>query len=287
MTVPANDSRPATTSAHQAPRVFLQPKKQAIDSWWAKYLVPAVLPILILIGYSAYSAQAATPYFPTIPEIWSASRDLWFGDGFSRHIVPSLSNLFIGYFIGLLLGLTAGVILGLYRGFREAWSPVIYFGLTLPPVALLPIFLIVFGVGSTMQRAVIALSVFFITVINTTDGVRNTDPVLFDLTAVYRVPRWRVILQVVLPAASAHILAAARVGLAAALLVMVVGEMVGASRGIGAVTLLAQQEFSYDRMWAGIALLALLGIVLNLGFLALERRLLQLLGVGDATPKGV
>lgn len=279
----------APVSSGQAPKSTPKPvvKRRSVDSWWARWIVPAVLPILIVTAYAVYAEQAANPYFPTIPRILDAAGTLWIGDGFTRHVVPSLSNLFIGYFAGLVIGLAAGVLLGLHDGIRQAWSPVVYFGLTLPPVALLPIFLIVFGIGSTMQRAVIALSVFFIVVINTADGVRTTDPVLFDVSAVYRVPRWRIITQFVLPAASAHILAAARVGLAAALLVMVVGEMVGASRGIGAVTLLAQQEFAYDRMWAGIALLAALGVVLNLGFLAIERRLLHILGVDDATPKGV
>ncbi|MDK9672212.1 ABC transporter permease [Propionibacterium freudenreichii] len=241
------------------------------DRRWARYLVPVLVPALLVAIYQLISGSS--PYLPGIGEIAAASRQMWTGAGFSANVVPSLTNLAVGYLAGLVLGLAVGVALGRAVVLRELLAPVIAFGLNLPGVAMLPVFLIAFGIGPRMQQGVIAFAVFFVVVINTTAGVRNTEPLLVDMARVYRLPRWRRICQVILPAASVSVLAGARVGLSAALLVMVVGEMVGASNGIGAQTLLAQQNFDYAQMWAGIVLLAALGIVLNLGFLAAERRL--------------
>lgn len=250
----------------------------AVDRWWARLFVPAVVPVLLLIGYQAVASSGQNPYFPILPKIAGAAGELWFGAGLSRDVLPSLGNLLIGYATGLLLGVALGVLLGRVPMARRVVAPLVAFGLTLPTVALLPLFLIAFGIGAAMQQAVIAFAVFFVAVINTADGIRGTDPVLLDYARVYRLTRWRRIGLVIIPAAAPSILAAARVGLSAGLLVMVVGEMVGASHGIGAVTLLAQQDFAYDRMWAGIVLVGLLGIAINVGFLPLERRLAGRLG---------
>ncbi len=250
----------------------------AVDRWWARLFVPAVVPVLVVIAYQALASSGENPYFPPLQEIISAAGELWFGPGLTRDVLPSLWNLAVGYSTGLLLGVALGLLLGRVEVARRILAPLVAFGLTLPTVALLPLFLIAFGIGAAMQQAVIAFAVFFIAVVNTTDGIRDTDPVLLDYSRVYRLNRWRRIALVIVPAAAPNILAAARVGLSAGLLVMVVGEMVGASHGIGAVTLLAQQDFAYDQMWAGIVLLGLLGIAINVGFLALERRLAGRLG---------
>ncbi|MGC3995007.1 MAG: ABC transporter permease subunit [Propionicimonas sp.] len=262
------------------------PRTPVVDRLWARVLVPLVVPALALAGYQAVATSGRNPYFPPLGTIAAAANELWFGEGLTRDVLPSLANLAVGYVSGLTLGLVVGLVLGRVPVARAIIQPLVSFGLTLPTVALLPVFLIVFGVGAQMQQAVIALSVFFVAVINTADGVRSTDPVLLDLVRVYRIPRLRRTFQVIVPAASTHILAAARVGLSSALLVMVVGEMVGASHGIGAVTLLAQQEFAYARMWAGIVLLAGLGVLFNLGFMAVERRLTARLGLPLASPGG-
>lgn len=258
-----------------------------VDRRAVRWLAPLLLPALALAGYQQLATTGATPYFPTLSDIATAASQLWFGEGFVRDVLPSLTNLAIGYVAGVILGVSLGLLLGRLPALGTAVQPVIAFGLTMPAVALLPVFLIVFGIGAQMQQAVITMSVFFVMVVNTTDGVRRTDPVLLDLARVYQLPRWRRTLQLVLPAAANQVLAGARVGLSAALLIMVVGEMVGASNGIGAVTLLAQQDFAYPRMWAGIVLLAALGVVLNLGFVAVERRLSARLSLTLADTEGV
>jgi ABC-type nitrate/sulfonate/bicarbonate transport system permease component len=241
-----------------------------------------VLPVLMIVGYQWWSGLAANPYFPTIPVMLESFRETWVGSGFTQHVVPSLANLARGYLIGLALGILAGVALGRLPLVRQAVNPLISFVLTVPTVALLPLFLIVFGIGPQLQVGVIVFAVFFYVLVTTADAIRGIEPVLLDVAAIYRVRSWRRLLFILLPAAIPQILSAARVTLSLGVLVMVVSEMVGASRGIGAVTLLAQQSFAYKQMWAGMLLLAILGIGLNSLLSFAERRLL--VGAGYVVP---
>lgn len=238
-------------------------------------------PVLLVVGYQRWAAQADDPYFPTVPEIVSAFREMWVGEGFTNHVVPSLWNLGRGYALGLALGIGCGLLIGLHDRLGRVVAPIVAFCLTLPAVAVLPMFIIVLGIGSSLQVGIIVFAVFFTVLVNTADGVRAMDPGLHDVARSFGIAGARRTLAIVLPAAGPQILAAARTSVSVSLLVMVVSELVGASRGIGAATLLAQQDFQYARMWAGMVLLAVLGYVLNALFAVVERPLLRRLGVAS------
>jgi sulfonate transport system permease protein len=231
----------------------------------------AILPAALVVGYQLWAARAQNPFFPTLGEIAAEFRATWVGPGFTEHVLPSLTNLTGGYLIGLLAGVAGGVLLGRVRVLRGLLSPLVGFALTLPAVALLPIFVVALGIGSTMQVGVIVFSVFFLVLVNTTAGMRTVDAAVIDVGRAYRIGPVRRLLLLLLPAAAPYVVAAARSSLSVAVLVMVVSEMIGAPRGIGAVTLLSQQEFQYSRMWAGMVLLALLGYLLNAALALVER----------------
>lgn len=233
-----------------------------------------VLPVGLLVGYNLWATAAGNPYFPPLERMLSAFAETWGGEGFTRHVVPSLWNLAQGYVLGVVLGVLVGVAIGRMPRLRAALDPVVYFIMTIPAVALLPVFLIFFGVSSRLQVGMILTSVFFYVLITTANAIRGLEPMLIDTCSVFRINGWRRILLVYIPAAVPEIISAARVTLSIAVLVMVVSEMSGASRGIGAVTLLAQQSFAYDTMWAGMLLLAAIGISLNVLFAGGERRVL-------------
>lgn len=245
-----------------------------------------ILPVAIVVAYQWWSANAHNPYFPTIPEMLVAFRDTWIGDGFVDDVLPSLANLARGYALGLALGILAGVALGRLPIVRRAANPVVAFFLTLPAVALLPVFVLVFGIGTQLQVGIIAFAVFFYVLVTTADAIRTMEPVLLDVAASFHIRGRRRLLFVLLPSAVPQILSAARVTLSIGILVMVVSEMVGSSRGIGAVTLLAQQDFNYRQMWAGMLLLAVLGIGLNALFSLGERWLLRHAGYIAPNAKG-
>lgn len=244
-----------------------------------------ILPVALLLAYQLYAMSANNLYIPTIPEIISSFVETWGGEGITDHVVPSLTNLARGYFLGLAAGIAFGVLLGRLALVRKAVNPIVSFMLTIPPVALLPLLLMVLGVGPQLQVATIFIAVFFYVLVSTADGVSDVEPTLIDVARIYRVRNWRNFFLILIPAALPSILSAARVTLSLGILVMVVSEMVGSSRGIGAVTLLSQQQFQYDQMWAGMVLLALLGILLNAIFLLFERLFLASLHLAPNNTK--
>ncbi|WP_161958455.1 ABC transporter permease [Ornithinimicrobium cavernae] len=234
---------------------------------------------MLVLGYHLWASAGQSPFFPPVDQILEAFITTWTGEGFRTHVLPSLTNLAIGYLGGVALGIVGGVVLAQSRFVRTAVAPVIAFLLALPAVALVPLFITVVGIGPSMQRGVIAFAATLYVLVNTTDGLVKVDEGLLDMGAVFRVGPLRRIVLIQLPSIAPRLLGAGRAALSLCVLIMVVSEMVGASVGIGAVTLLAQQSFQYRTMWAGMVIVALIGVVLNALYGALERPVLARSGL--------
>lgn len=234
-----------------------------------------ILPLALFAAWWVWSVTAGQMYFPPLPEILGAFGRTWFGAGFLDHVVPSLRNFAVGY----LLASAAGVLIGIAVG-RSAWlrwllGPVIEYARSLPPPALLPFFILILGIGPEMQVGIIAFGVFFVVLLNAIDGASGVEPTLLEVAAVYRIPRWYRFTRIILPAASPQIVAGLHTGTSLAVILMVVSEMVAATRGIGFFTLQAQQNFAFADMWSGMLLLAIIGVAVNLLFVwAVERPIL-------------
>ncbi|MDO9486255.1 MAG: ABC transporter permease subunit [Actinomycetota bacterium] len=228
----------------------------------------------LVLAYQWWSSSNQDPFFPTIPVMFDEFTQAWIGEGFTQNVLPSLTNLALGYLSGLILGVLGGIALGRIRFLRRASEPVVGFILTIPAIALLPLFLIFLGIGQQLQIGIIVFSVFFIVLVMTTYAVVGIESVLLDVCNIYRIHGLTRLTRVLFPAVIPQVLSAARITLSISVLVMVVSEMIGASNGIGATILLAQQSFDYGQMWAGMLLLAVLGISLNLLFTIGERTLL-------------
>jgi ABC-type nitrate/sulfonate/bicarbonate transport system permease component len=168
-----------------------------------------------------------------------------------------------------------GVILGRNAVLRAFFAPIINFFRSLPSPALIPIVLAIFGLGNSMSIALIAIGAVWPTLLNTIDGVRSVDTQLRDMSRSYRLSRSQVITQVVLPSAGPQIVAGYRISLQISIILIVVSEMVGATRGLGYFVLESQQLFQVAQTWAGTIMLGLLGYLLTSVFVIVERRVLR------------
>ena len=233
------------------------------------------LPVLALAGWWVWSAGAAEPFFPPLGDILQRFREMWLFDQLVTDVLPSLRNMGVGFAISTVAGIAVGMVLARVRLLREALEPLMHFVRATPGVALVPIFILLLGFGSTMKISIIATAAVFPTIIATMDGVRSADPVLLDISRAYQLSRRQRITQVLLPAAGPQIFAGLQVSLQVAFVVMIASEMLGSTEGIGALTLLAQQSFAVTDMWSGIVLLGLLGYLVNLLFLLVRGRVLH------------
>jgi ABC-type nitrate/sulfonate/bicarbonate transport system permease component len=221
------------------------------------------LPALLAAAWWFGSAQFHSIYFPSLSVIMVQFRKLWLFDHVWIDIMPSLEHLAVGYGIVLVVGVGLGIVLGLARKVDDAVWPVLEFARAMPGVAVLPLFMILFGIGTTMKVVLIAFGTFWPVLLNTIDGIRSVEPLLHDVAASFKLTFWQRLRYIILPAASPQIFAGARVALSIGIILILVSEMVGADRGIGYFVRSSERSFAIPEMWSGLIALGILGYVLN------------------------
>lgn len=230
---------------------------------------------VLFLAWWLWSTGSKSLYFPPLSSILKAVWDQWVTGPARAELSSSLEHLLVGYGIAAVAGIGLGAALWSLRYAREATAPYLYFLYVLPAPVLVPAALTLFGIGFTMKVVLIAFAALWPTLLNTLDGMRGVDAVKLDTSKVLGLSRARNVFQVVMPAASPQIVAGLRNSLQVAIILMVVSEWEASSDGIGYYLSNAQQSFDYTGMWSGIIVLAIIGIVANLLFVAAENRALH------------
>jgi ABC-type nitrate/sulfonate/bicarbonate transport system permease component len=203
-------------------------------------------------------------------EEWVANPAAW-----SASLAPSVARLLGGWLAAVVAGIGVGLVIGLSSRAREYVSPLIHFLRAIPPPALLPLFLVLLGIGDAMKVTMIAFGVVWPILLNTADGVASVEPQLRDTARAYRIGRRDELLRIILPAAAPRIFAGLRVSLSIAVILMVISELVATVNGVGFELVQAQRSFRTLDVWAIIVLLGIIGYALN-GLLGLvEKRVLR------------
>lgn len=240
--------------------------------------------VCAVLVWEILTQLSRSPFFKPPSEIAVGAVDLWFdgtlsdpvlGDTVFSDILPSLGRLLLGWLLAAAVGIVVGIALGRSRIAMDFVGPMLAFARSIPPVLLLPFFLVIFGIGATEQVAAIIFSALWPILLNAVDGARSVDDVKIDTVRSFRITKLQWSTRVVLPAALPKIFAGLRVSLSLCLVLMVISEMVGATNGIGYRLVYAQREFNFTPMWAWIVLLGILGYGLNTLLLAGEHRVLS------------
>jgi NitT/TauT family transport system permease protein len=196
------------------------------------------------------------------------SGELW------GHLAASLQRLAIGWLIGTLAGLALGFAVGLSSLARSPGMAIVNALFPIPKIALVPLFIIWFGIGEGSKIVTLAFGVFFPTVINTMAGVDGVPRNLIRMGQSFGLSRGAIIRKIVLPGALPAILSGFRITTATAIILLVAAEMIGADRGIGAFVLSAGNLYDTDNLLAGIAVLSAMGLAVSWAIGRLERWLL-------------
>lgn len=233
------------------------------------------LPILLIAAWWFLSSGTTSFYFPALENIATSFRELWIFDHTVSDLLPSLRNVLMGFGLAVLVGVSFGLVLGSMPRFLDAVEPVLEFFRALPGVAILPVAILVLGLGDSMRVFVIALGAVWPVIINTMAAVRGIDPTVRDVEDAFALGRASRYFRVRLPAALPQILSGARVALYIAIALVVVSEMQGAAYGIGRFVLTAQRNWAVLDMWSGMVVIGLAGYLLSISFRGLERFLLR------------
>lgn len=191
-----------------------------------------------------------------------------------KHLVPSLTRLVVGAALGASIGISVGILIGLFSYVRAGLVPLVAAIFPIPKIALLPLFVIWFGIDEGSKYALIAFGTFTPTVVATYGAVDNVDRTLIRMGQSFGLSWFSIVRKIVLPGASPGILSGLRISLAIAIILLVAAEMLGAEYGIGAYILEAGALYDLERLFVGVLILSFLGILLNTIINFIERRML-------------
>ena len=222
-----------------------------------------LLVFIVLIAFWELGARAGwiSPLvLPAPSEAFAAMSELAVSGDLWKHVSASVQRLIVGWTAGTALGLIVGVAIGLFSVARAGLSPLVSAIFPIPKIALLPLFVIWFGIGEGSKVATILFGTFFPTVIAVYGGVDNVDRNLIRMGQSFGLSWSSIVRKIILPGALPAILSGARISASIAIILLVAAEMIGAEYGIGAYVLLAGSLMATDQLIAGVAMLSILGL---------------------------
>ncbi|MGE0310520.1 MAG: ABC transporter permease [Lautropia sp.] len=190
-------------------------------------------------------------------------------------ILMSVQRVFFGVLFGIALAVPVGFLIGWYRGVRAFLDPLINFFRALPPLALIPLVIVYFGIDEPAKIVILFYASFFSGVIVMYEGVAQISPIFVRVSRTLGASDWEIFSRVIVPLATPHILTALRVSLGVAWATLVASELVAAQQGLGALIQSAGSFFQLDVIYVGIICIGFIALSMDLALRAVSRRLLR------------
>jgi NitT/TauT family transport system permease protein len=233
---------------------------------------------VLLIAFAEWGTRSGWISALTLPrpsDVLATFVELWQSGALMKHLLPSLSRLAVGATAGAITGIAVGVMIGLFAFARAGLVPLVAAIFPIPKIALLPLFVIWFGIDEASKYALIAFGTFTPTVVATYAAVDNVDRTLIRMGQSFGLSWWSIVRKIVLPGAMPGILSGLRISLTIAIILLVAAEMLGAQYGVGAYILEAGSLYDLERLFAGVVILSVLGVGVSSVIGVLERRVLR------------
>jgi len=233
----------------------------------------ASMTLFLVFWETAVALQWVNPLFTSSPSRVVIAAYEMFADGsIIEHIEVSAYEFLLGYGLAIVIGVPLGILMGWYSRIDAVLEPFVSALYATPRIALLPLILIWLGIGIASKIAIVFLGAVFPILVNTVTGVRTVEADFIKVARSYGCNDRQMFLTVVLPSSVPMLLAGLRLGLGHALVGIVVGEMYGATKGLGFLIATAGARFQTDQVMVGIILIAGAGMALTELLRAIERR---------------
>ncbi|MFD4137766.1 ABC transporter permease [Streptomyces sp. NPDC058572] len=211
-------------------------------------------------------------FLPPFSEVavawWQLLRDGQLGE----HTWASLGRSFTGFGLAVAFAVPLGLLIGWYRPLADFLEPLLEVFRNTAALALLPVFVLLLGIGETSKVSIVLYACTWPILLNTISAVRTVDPTLLRLARSMDLPAPRIFQKVILPASVPTVFTGIRLAGAGAILVLVAAEMVGAKAGLGYLVNASQFNFAIPEMYAGIITISAIGVAFNQLLVAIERR---------------
>ena len=234
-------------------------------------------PVVLVLAWEALSRAGAIPagVIAAPSAILATAWDLTRTGELPENLLVSLARVAAGFGIGAVLGAALALVAGLSRLGEDIADAPMQMLRTLPHLALVPLFILWFGIGELPKVALVALGAAFPVYLNLFAGLRGVDPKLIEAARVFGLGRMALIRQVMLPGALPSLLVGLRYALGVSWLTLVVAEQIAASAGIGHLINDARDFLRTDIIVVGLLVYALLGLGADALVRAVERRALR------------
>lgn len=235
------------------------------------------LPVIILAIWQGLSdfGFIKPMLLPPPSKVGATMWELTVSGALIHHLAISLLRVLEGFAIAVLIGLPLGIGIGLSRTLDRATDLIIQLIKPIPPIAWIPLAILWFGIGEGGKVFIIFLGAIFPVLVNTVDGIRQTDHRFVELARVLEVTRPRFIFRVVLPGALPSIMTGLRVGLMVAWICVVAAELIAATGGLGYLIMDARQLMQTDQVLVGMLSIGAMGKLLDVILKAAEHRLIR------------
>jgi ABC-type nitrate/sulfonate/bicarbonate transport system permease component len=233
--------------------------------------VASPLALLLVWELCARFGLIDTRFFPAPSSVLSTLIDMLRSGELLTHTGISMQRLAYGTLLGAVPALVLGIAMGLNRSIRALFDPLIAATYPVPKSAILPLALLIFGLGEGSKIFMVAIGVFFPLVINTTTGVLEINKIYLDVGRNYKANRWNTFWTIALPGALPVIMTGLRLGLGIGLVLLALAEMMVAKSGLGYLIWSAWSTFEVEQMYVALFAIAIIGILITLAFNELER----------------
>jgi NitT/TauT family transport system permease protein len=230
--------------------------------------------LLAVLWEAAPRAGLVDPYFVSpLSDVGVAWWDLLVSGQLWTHLSASLLRSAGGFGLAVVTAIPLGAAIAWYRPVRELVSPVLELFRNTAALALLPVFVLILGIGEISKVAIVLYACFFPILLNTISGVASVDQQLLRSARVLGLSPVTTFRKVVFPAALPTIFTGIRIAGAAAVLVLIAAEMIGATAGLGYLINYSQYNFMIPQMYAAILTTTAVGLAINYSLVSIERRL--------------
>jgi NitT/TauT family transport system permease protein len=232
--------------------------------------------IFLLAWEIAARLKLVNPVFlPPFTKVMATLYKLAITGELAKHFTISARRSLTGFSLGMLAGIPVGMIIGWFPKFEYFIDPLIQVFRNLSVLALLPVFMLLFGIGEFSKIALIFWGALWTLLLNTIAGVKNIDAQLIKAARAMATPAPMLFAKVIMPGALPSIVTGIRISATSSVLVLIAAEMLGASKGLGFAIHYYEGQVRIPEMYAMIVVMAMLGLLISYSLIMFEKHVFQ------------
>ena len=244
---------------------YANEEKKGFISTGKNIFYAVFIPVLILIlwEWASDTGRINGNVIPPPSKLVETFIQLVTSGKLGQGLLISFQRVFIGFLIASVIGIVLGFLMGLFIPVNKMLSSLVNILRPIPVIALIPIFIIILGIGEPANISIIIIGALWPVLLNTLAGVQSVDRKLLEVAYVYRISRKKIIFRIIFPSALYHILTGLRLGIGGAWVSVVAAEMIGATSGIGYMIMFAKSLAQASNMYVLVLVIGVIGFLID------------------------